>query len=53
MKVHHVAHYEYGSRPHSEMREKEFPTRWEAPRSFVRNGEKNIGILAVQHGQKA
>ena len=30
MKVHHVAHYEYGSRPHSEMREKEFPTRWEA-----------------------
>lgn len=24
MKVHHVAHYEYGSRPHSEMREKEF-----------------------------
>ena len=22
MKVHHVAHYEYGSRPHSEMREK-------------------------------
>lgn len=26
MKVHHVAHYEYGSRPHSEMREKEFPT---------------------------
>ena len=30
MKVHHVAHYEYGRRPHSEMREKEFPTRWEA-----------------------
>lgn len=30
MKVHHVAHYEYGRRPHSKMREKEFPTRWEA-----------------------
>ncbi len=30
MKVHHVAHYEYGRRPHSEMREKEFSTRWEA-----------------------
>lgn len=30
MKVHHVAHYEYGRRPHSEMIEKEFPTRWEA-----------------------
>lgn len=30
MKVHHIAHYEYGRRPHSEMREKEFPTRWEA-----------------------
>lgn len=30
MKVHHVAHYEYGRRPNSEMREKEFPTRWEA-----------------------
>ena len=30
MKVHHVAHYEYGRKPHSEMREKEFPTRWEA-----------------------
>lgn len=30
MKVHHIAHYEYGRRPHSEMRKKEFPTRWEA-----------------------
>lgn len=30
MKVHHIAHYEYGSIPHSEMREKEFPTRWES-----------------------
>lgn len=30
MKVHHVAHYEYGRRPHSEMGEKEFPARWEA-----------------------
>ena len=30
MKVHHIAHYEYGRRPHSEMRENEFPTRWEA-----------------------
>lgn len=41
MKVHHIAHYEYGSRPHSEMREKEFPTRWEALRSFVRNGKEH------------
>lgn len=28
MKVHHIAHYEYGIRPHSEMREKEFPTQF-------------------------
>lgn len=40
MKVHHIAHYEYGRRPHSEMREKEFPTRWEAEK----NGENFIYV---------
>lgn len=49
MKVHHIAHYEYGRRPHSEMREKEFPTRWEAEK-FARSGVETIGVLVVQHG---
>jgi hypothetical protein len=49
MKVHHIAHYEYGRRPHSEMREKEFPTRWEAEK-FCEEWSRAIGVLVVQHG---